>query len=71
MLKGTIIELSYQKGYGFLKELGTNRILRFDLSDQNEGFTADQQIEYNVLDLDPGKMAINLKSLSPKKVEIP
>ncbi len=70
MSKGTIIELSYKKGYGFLKELGTNRILRFDLADQNEGFMTDQQIEFNVIDLDPGKIAINLRASTREKSEM-
>jgi cold shock CspA family protein len=61
MLKGMIIELSYQKGYGFVKEAETGKILRFDLQDLQEDLQILQWIEFSVIDLDPGKQATNIR----------
>ncbi len=63
MATGIIIELSYKKGYGFLREIRSGKILRFDLSDQNEGLVKNRMVEFNVLELDPGALAINLRMM--------
>jgi len=61
MLKGIIIELSHKKGYGFVKEAESGKLLRFDLQDLQEDLQLFQWIEFNVVDLDPGKQAINIR----------
>ncbi|KAF0129785.1 MAG: hypothetical protein FD155_2029 [Bacteroidetes bacterium] len=56
-----IIKLSYQKGYGFVKEAESGKILRFDLQDLQGDLQILQWIEFSVIDLDPGKQATNIR----------
>ena len=64
MATGMIIELSINKGYGFLKEDQTGRIIRFDINGKEDDFQLSQPIEFNIIDLEPGKLAINLRPSS-------
>ncbi|MDA3942336.1 MAG: hypothetical protein PF694_02210 [Bacteroidetes bacterium] len=63
MKKGKIIEIYTHKGYGFVKEIASGIVLPFNTADLYEPISQNEDVVFNMVDLDPGKLAINLKKI--------
>lgn len=63
MAVGFIKEISSSKGYGFITDESTGMLVRFNVSEITEDLDIEEKICFIVIDLDPGKMAINLKNV--------
>ncbi len=61
MRKGLIVEIYPQKGYGFVKEKLSGAIFRFNTAELADQLQVHEQVVFNLLELDPGKMAVNIR----------
>jgi|GEM_PF-3358970 cold shock CspA family protein len=59
MATGRISEVNNEKGYGFVQEDQTGKMIRFNTDDVPEGLKPDVRVKFNVIDLDPGNIAVN------------
>ena len=64
---GTIIELHNQKGYGFVKEQNTGFVYRFNVTDLYDQISIYDSVEFSVIELDPGRLAVNLRKVKSYK----
>ncbi|MDD4373131.1 MAG: hypothetical protein PHG67_04370 [Bacteroidales bacterium] len=64
MHKGLIIEIHLNKGYGFVKELMSGTIFRFNTAELTDPYRIHDQVFFNLIELEPGKLAVNLRKLS-------
>lgn len=61
MPKGIVIEINRDKGYGFIKENENGFFIRFNTSDLSAKLIPQDEVVYSILDLDPGKIAVNIR----------
>ncbi|MBG0783347.1 MAG: hypothetical protein H0S84_13860 [Bacteroidales bacterium] len=61
MRKGKVIEIHPERGYGFVKEHTTGLYFRFNTSDLFDQITENEFVTFSLIELDPGKLAINLR----------
>jgi len=64
---GTIMELHNQKGYGFVKEQNTGYFYRFNVTDLHDQISIYDSVEFSVIELDPGRVAVNLRKVKSHK----
>jgi CspA family cold shock protein len=64
---GTIKELHNQKGYGFVKEQNTGYLYRFNVTDLHDQISINDSVEFNLIELDPGRVAVNLRKVKSHK----
>jgi cold shock CspA family protein len=63
MATGTITELNAEKGFGFVKEDQTGRMIRFNTEEIPTGISSNARVKFSIIDLDPGSLAVNLLAL--------
>ncbi|HPE43384.1 MAG TPA: hypothetical protein PKV88_04825 [Bacteroidales bacterium] len=61
MRKGLIVELHPQRGYGFVKEQLSGAMFRFNTAELADQLQVHEQVVFNLLELDPGNMAVNIR----------
>lgn len=63
MPSGIITEISPAKGYGFIEDGESRAYIRFDLQSVIEEVGLRDYVSYTVVELYPGRMAVNLKKI--------
>jgi cold shock CspA family protein len=61
MRKGKVIEIHPERGYGFVKEQTTGLFFHFNTSDLFDHIAENEIVVFSLIELDPGKLAINLR----------
>lgn len=60
-IKGIVVEINKRMGYGFVRELDSGQHFRFDIEETNDHLIPETKVVFRVIDLDPGKMAVNIQ----------
>jgi cold shock CspA family protein len=63
MATGIITEFNAEKGFGFVREDQTGRMIRFNTDEIPAEISSNARVRFTVIDLDPGSLAVNLYSL--------
>ncbi len=63
MPSGIVAEISPAKGYGFVEDSESSAYIRFDLQSVIEEVNVQDYVSYTVVELYPGRMAVNLKKI--------
>lgn len=63
-IKGIIVEINKRMGYGFVKELDSDQYFRFDIEDTHDHLFPETKVVFRVIDLDPGKIAVNIQLMA-------
>ncbi len=61
MKKGKVIEIHPDRGYGFVKEHVTGLFFRFNTTDLFDQINENETVVFSLIELDPGRIAINLR----------
>ena len=64
MRQGIIVEINHEQGYGFIKEMDQGFYIRFNTADLAENLSQHASVVFSILDLDPGRMAVNICPLN-------
>ncbi len=67
MRKGIIAEINHRQGYGFIIEQEQGYHIRFNTQDLAENYALKDEVVFSILDLDPGRIAVNISRPSEKQ----
>ena len=66
MPSGIVAELSLSKGYGFILDSDSGTYIRFDIQTLLDEVFLHDMVNYNIVELYPGKMAVNVRKDTQK-----
>lgn len=61
MPTGIVAELSPSKGYGFVLDSESGSYIRFDIQALTEEVILLDKVNYNIVELYPGRVAVNIR----------
>lgn len=63
MATGRIAEVNLEKGFGFVKEDQTGKMIRFNTDEIPVDLKPNARVKFNIIELDMGSIAVNFRVL--------